>query len=130
MWLAPGGHIEPEENYEDAIYREIEEETGITKYELKLLDPAHSLPKDNIFSDHEGARSLISPIFSDIHPAGSNHLHIAFRFFLTTNADVRGSVDEYVIKHKWLSENELDLKEYHLKKAVRYYAKFAINLVK
>jgi 8-oxo-dGTP pyrophosphatase MutT (NUDIX family) len=128
MWLAPGGHIEPEENYEDAIFREIEEETGINKSELTLIDPRGSIPNENIFSDHEGARSLISPTFSDIHPAGNNHFHIAFRFFLITTAEVRGSVDEFVIKHEWLSEKDLDLEKYHLKKAVKYYAKYALNL--
>ncbi len=130
MWLAPGGHIDPDENFEDAIYREIEEETGIKKGELALIDPRNTLPKEDIFSDHEGARSLISPTFTDIHPAGKGHMHIAFRFFLTTKAEVRGSVDEFVTKHKWLSESDFESKEYNLKKAVKFYAKYALNLAK
>ena len=29
LWLPPGGHIDPDENIEGSIFREIEEETGI-----------------------------------------------------------------------------------------------------
>lgn len=130
MWLAPGGHIEPEENYEDALFREIEEETGIKKIELTLIDPRNSIPKRNIFDDNPNGRSLISPTFSDVHEASVGHLHIAFRFFLMTKSDAQGSSDESVVKHKWLSEKELESKKYHLKKAVKYYAKYALGLAK
>src|SRR3989344_1828171 len=99
LWLAPGGHIDIDENIEDSIYREIEEETGIEKSDLKLIDPRNSLPNENIFSDLEG-HNIITPTFSDIHKAGDNHLHIGFRYFLFTIADVKKSDDEHVVKHK------------------------------
>ena len=130
MWLAPGGHIEPDENFEDTIYREIEEETGIRKGELTLIDPRKSIPEENIFSDDKGARSLVCPTFTDIHQAGEGHSHIAFRFFLTTNVDVKGSIDESVKSHRWLSERELDSSKYSLKKAVNFYAKYALKIVR
>lgn len=129
MWLAPGGHIDPDENLEDTIYREIEEETGIKKGELTLLDPRNSIPSENIFSDYKGS-SLVTPTFTDVHEAGKGHLHIAFRFFLTTTKDVTGSDDVSVISHEWLSETDLDLPKYSLKKAIKFYAKYALDLVK
>lgn len=45
-YVIPGGHIELGENIEDALIREIMEETGLEIYDIKLL----SL-KDAIYSD-------------------------------------------------------------------------------
>ncbi|MCL4386989.1 NUDIX domain-containing protein, partial [Patescibacteria group bacterium] len=83
-WFPPGGHIDKDEDPISAIYREIKEETGLTYDDLELLDPKKSLPKENIFEDIKG-KSLINPTFTDIHEAGKDHQHVAFRYFFKSN---------------------------------------------
>ncbi|OGM21839.1 hypothetical protein A2863_03790 [Candidatus Woesebacteria bacterium RIFCSPHIGHO2_01_FULL_38_9b] len=129
-WFPPGGHIEKDEDLEDALYREIEEETGLKKDNLKLIDIRNSIPEENIFSDMDG-RSLVIPTFTDAHKTSTTHTHIAFRFFFTIkNKTKLISEDEYVTKHKWFSLKDLKNPEYDLKKHVIYYASFAIKLSK
>ena len=127
LWLAPGGHIDRDENIEDSLYREIEEETGISKSKLKLIDPRGSIPIKDIFSDLEG-HNIVTPTFTDIHKAGKSHYHIGFRYFFKTKADIKTSKDVHVVKHKWFTEKELSSPEFHLLDHVRYYAKYALSL--
>jgi 8-oxo-dGTP diphosphatase len=37
IWAPPSGKVEPDENIEDAVFRELKEEVGITLKEIKFL---------------------------------------------------------------------------------------------
>lgn len=127
-WLPPGGHIEKNEDLEVALYREIEEETGLKKADLKLFDIRNSIPKENIFSDMDG-RSVVTPAFTDAHRTSPSHVHVGFRyFFIVKNKTRLTSEDEYVSKHKWFSLKDLKNKAYNLRKHVFYYATYALKL--
>ncbi|KKQ97845.1 MAG: NUDIX hydrolase [Candidatus Woesebacteria bacterium GW2011_GWB1_39_12] len=129
-WFPPGGHIEKDEDLEDALYREINEETGLKKGDLNLIDIRDSIPDENIFSDMDG-RSIVTPTFTDAHKTSSTHTHIAFRFFFTIkNKQKLTSEDEYVTKHNWFSLKDLENPKYNLRDHVKYYASFALNLTK
>ncbi|MCX6737024.1 MAG: NUDIX hydrolase [Candidatus Parcubacteria bacterium] len=39
-WESPGGHLEENENIEQALFRELKEETNLT--DIKILSPIHS----------------------------------------------------------------------------------------
>ncbi len=60
MWLQPGGHIDPGEHPEDAVLREVLEETG-----LRVRHPP------------SGPRL----VHVDVHPAGE-HVHLDLRYLV------------------------------------------------
>jgi 8-oxo-dGTP pyrophosphatase MutT (NUDIX family) len=55
----PGGHIELDENPNEAAIREAKEETG--------LDVVLYNKHQQYFGEHEGQKELIPPIFMNIH---------------------------------------------------------------
>lgn len=125
-WFPPGGHIDEDESPDMTLYREMEEETGLGKKDLELVDFRDSLPGEDIFSDMEGY-SFPTPAFTDIHEAGKGHKHVGFRYFFKAKKDFTGSTDKYVTKLRWFSRKDLDDKKYDLRKHVRYYAKYALK---
>ena len=129
-WFPPGGHIDKDEDLENALYREIEEETGYKKNDLKIVDFRNSLPNEDLFSDMKG-RSIITPTFTDTHEASIGHIHYGFRYFFKTRKNIKlTSHDDYVIKHKWFSREDLKNSEFNLRKHVVWYATFALSHIK
>lgn len=65
-WAFPGGFVDIDETIEHAVYRELEEETGITGVQLKRLDIFDAIdrdPRSRIMSvAHVGVTSEILPV--------------------------------------------------------------------
>jgi len=63
MWLPPGGHIEPHELPDDALIREVKEETGLdvvivpdplpNMSDVRMLAPVHHIQLEKIKPGHE-----------------------------------------------------------------------------
>lgn len=89
-WLQPGGHIELNEDPEEALWREIEEETSLTKEVLKIVSYEQNRPKA------PRAKSLPLPFDLNVHTYGeSNHKHIDFCYHVTSStADINQNVEE------------------------------------
>ncbi len=127
-WFPPGGHVEKDEDPESAVYREIFEETGLTKNELIPITNNFEVDADeDIFSDM-GGRILLSPLYSDIHTIGPNREHVGLRFFFQSKKEDIVSSDTDITEIKWFSKVDLNNPKYNLRKHVRFYGTKAIEL--
>lgn len=115
-WIPPGGHIELNEDPEEALYREIEEETGL---EVEILSnrPVFISP---------GTKALLTPNYMDVHEANPPHMHIGLTYFARAKSGAFQLSDEHS-EIRWFTENELVMPEYTLSPAVIFYAKEAIK---
>jgi ADP-ribose pyrophosphatase YjhB (NUDIX family) len=116
-WLPIGGHIEMDEDPEQALYREIKEECGLR---VRIL--AHK-PAIN----HPGVKALLTPSYMDVHRIDKVHRHIAFVYFgLARSARVRLHEREHK-SFVWLKRSELKKKCYRLSKSIRFYCEKAFD---
>lgn len=79
LWLPVGGHIELDEDPEQAAYREAKEESDL---EIVLYGKK---PKIKVIQDQ--ATLLIPPVYMDIHKITGTHRHIGLIYFATTKSD-------------------------------------------
>lgn len=118
VWLSVGGHIELDEDPNQAAVREVHEEVGLT---IKLHDTR------NFFMHTEQFRELIPPVSLNRHRISENHEHITLVYFAqseTNKVIPEKETDEW----KWCTSEEIahltDIQE-----NVVYYAERALNEV-
>ncbi|HTL69705.1 MAG TPA: NUDIX domain-containing protein [Candidatus Eisenbacteria bacterium] len=128
-WLPIGGHIELDEDPEEALYREIREECG-----LKVRVLASRRPR----IAHRGVKPLPTPDFMDVHCAHggrcsasvhrkNRHRHIAFVYFGTAAGDrVKLHAREHR-EYRWLSRADLGRPEFRLTRSIRFYCREALK---
>lgn len=102
IWLPPGGHIELDEDPNEAAIREAKEETGL---DVQLV--GETVSYDSAFK----ARELIPPRFLNRHyyDATRTHEHIDSCYFARPLSDplkARPEVGEAVLR--WFSKEELE----------------------
>jgi 8-oxo-dGTP pyrophosphatase MutT (NUDIX family) len=119
MWLSVGGHIELDEDPNQAAVREVKEEVGL---DIELIGP-------RLFEQNEeNRRELISPIGLNRHRINPAHEHVAFIYFgksQTDNVIPEKPTDEW----KWCEEGEIDALP-GIPAEVAFYAKMALREVK
>jgi 8-oxo-dGTP pyrophosphatase MutT (NUDIX family) len=132
QWLPLGGHVELDEDPEQAALREAKEESGL---EVELLGerPPTTGP---------GTRPLIAPRFLDIHRINDMHEHIGMMYWARPRVGPRGraaSDDQQVVpttpalataEHndiRWCSAEELDKLQPPMLGAVKWYCRAAIR---
>ena len=116
-WIPVGGHIELDEDPEQALFREVKEETGL---DIEVLS---TRPK---FTSPE-SKFLITPNYVDVHEANPPHKHISFTYFVKTKRDDFALSDEHD-DMRWFTLVELEDKRYALTPSVQFYASEAIKL--
>lgn len=119
-WLSVGGHIELDEDPNQAAVREVKEEVGL---EVKLYTPPSFQPINN-----KGYKELIPPEFMNIHRINDTHQHISLVYFATTETDqLVLSEDEKSDGCKWFLEEELDDPQYGIEEVIQKYARTALE---
>ena len=116
-WLPIGGHIELDEDPEEALYREIKEECG-----LKVRILAETPP-----IAHRGVKPLPTPSFVDVHRIDSRHKHIAFVYFGTSSGS---RVKLHTREHRefrWLDKEGLKDPQLKLTRSIYFYCLEALK---
>jgi ADP-ribose pyrophosphatase YjhB (NUDIX family) len=116
MWLCPGGHIELDEDPEEALFREIKEETGL-EVEILSTKPNLQIP---------GSKYIYMPAYISVHDANPPHRHIGMTYFAVAKDGNNLKSDEHS-EAKWFSVSDLDSQEYNLHPEIRHFAKEAIK---
>lgn len=104
MWNAPGGHIDPGEDVNEAALREVMEEVGL---EVELVGPVGWQKHDTDFN-----KDLVPPIFVNRHRINDTHEHSAFVFAAKAKTrDVNPMLAEDIAaaaECAWVTESELN----------------------
>jgi 8-oxo-dGTP pyrophosphatase MutT (NUDIX family) len=118
-WLPLGGHIELDEDPEQAALREAREESGL---EVELLGerPPTTEP---------GTRALIAPRFLDIHRISETHEHIGMMYWARPTGGSTTLAAEEHHDIRWCSAAELDALRPAMSAAVKWYCRQAIDEV-
>lgn len=115
-WLPLGGHVELDEDPEQAAVREAREESGL---EVELLGERPPIAEP-------GTRPLIAPRFMDIHRITESHQHIGLIYWARP---VRGTLALAPAEHhdiRWCSAADLDLLDPPVSRAVKWYCHRAL----
>ena len=115
-WIPAGGHVELDEDTDTALFREIQEETGL---DVEILSS-----KPNV--DTTDTKFLLTPNYMDVHEAHPPHKHIALVYFARAKNDNYKLSDEHSEIH-WLGEEDIDNPKYKLAKSVKFYCQEAIR---
>ena len=116
-WLPLGGHIELDEEPEQAALREAKEESGLDVELLGERPPTTS----------PGTRALIAPRFLDIHRISDTHEHIGMIYWARPKASSNAKLA--VAEHhdiRWCSAADLDKLQPPMTEAVKWYCLKAI----
>lgn len=115
-WLPIGGHIELDEDPEQAALREALEESGLQIALLGQRPP----------TTEPGTRALIAPRFLDIHRISGTHEHIGMIYFARPVGGSLALAAEEHLDIRWCSPEELDRLEPPMSGAVKWYCLQAI----
>jgi 8-oxo-dGTP pyrophosphatase MutT (NUDIX family) len=118
IWLSIGGHIELDEDPNQAALREVKEEVGLD-ITLYAAQPTPQFDEPNY-------KELIPPISMNRHAIGETHEHVCYVYFAqatTTDVTPENSDDEW----KWFSVDELMANGYGIKASIQHSALAALK---
>ena len=119
MWLQIGGHIELNEDPEQALFREVKEECGL---EIEIIGKKE--PQIEV----DGTKFLYPPAFMNIHKINENHKHVGLYYIAKAKNDKFTLNDAEHKDIKWFSREDLDNPEFKLSESLNFYAKKALEL--
>lgn len=117
IWLSIGGHMELDEDPNQAALREAKEEVGL---EITLF--ASTNTPDFNKKDYQ---ELIPPVFLNRHRISTTHEHVSYTYFATTKSDTvtpENAEDQW----HWFTKAELEAAQGKIKDSIRHYALTAL----
>lgn len=119
-WLPVGGHIELNEDPEQALFREIQEECGL---EVEIFSS-----KPDIGS--EGRKPLLTPNYLDIHKISETHSHTSLTYFARAKSDTVKLAEKEHDDIRWFSEADLENPEFKIQDDIKFYARESLEKAK
>ena len=123
LWVTPGGHIELDEDSDQALFREIEEETGLRREDLEIFSERED------FSTKTEAKALYRPQWMNIHPFDNHHKHVVLEYILRSKSERLKLAPLEHHNIRWFKAEELEGSEWNIPNELRWYAKEAIKIV-
>ena len=117
-WLPLGGHIELDEDSDEALARKVKEESGIEEFEVLSEKPTVDSPE---------RKFLYTPSYMDIHPISDTHKHVGLTYFLRVKKDTVLLAEKEHEEIRWIGEDNIDDPEINLDPGIKFYAKEAIK---
>lgn len=127
FWIAPGGHVDPGEDINEAVLREVWEEVGL---KVELIGPSTWTKQDFDIN-----KDLVPPFFVNRHSINEHHDHSSFIFFAKSNSREIKPQEEASKNAQcvWVTKEELNqmhTNDERLRDDVYRYASVALELVK
>lgn len=118
-WLSVGGHIELNEDPNQAAIREVKEEVGLNIKLDERLKPSYQ--KDDTIE-------LIPPYFLNRHTVEPNHEHVISVYFATSSTDKisQPTKDEQSKECRWFTKEEIE-KNAEIIPNIKFYALKALE---
>lgn len=101
LWLPVGGHINENETPDDALLREIREETNL---DVKILGNKGISLEGNV------KKNLAVPFHANVHSVG-NHDHCCFFYLCEALNPEKLKINNELDDFRWVSRNELKSRE-------------------
>lgn len=121
-WLTPGGHIELDEDPDQALFREVEEETGLGSDDLEIIADK---PDFKSFT----TKALYRPLFVDIHQIDEVHRHVVLIYLFRAKTDKVKLAETEHNGIRWFSKDDLSDPKFDVKPTIKHYAMEAIKQV-
>lgn len=122
VWLGPGGHVELDEDPNQAAMREAKEEVGL---DIQLWDTREYKQVDSDFE------TIIPPQFFFRHKISETHTHVSMIFFATCKTDVfENPASEKSEEIRWFTKEELFDPRYKILPRIQVFCKKALETVK
>ena len=108
IWTAPAGHVELDASPIQALYKEVNEESGIYQSDLTLIE-TDTRTRD--WQRGEQATYIPLPFDMEYHDIADGHRHIVMNYILASDTDkAQPAAGESQI-YKWFTVKELE--EFH-----------------
>ncbi|MFI5240118.1 MAG: NUDIX hydrolase [Candidatus Saccharimonadia bacterium] len=114
-WLQIGGHVELNQNTDEALENEIREEAGL---EVEILGSNPNISTETF-------KSLRRPESVNIHYVSPTHQHLDLVYYGRAKTAIFQVSDEHY-ELRWFSLRDLDNPEFNIQPQIKYYAEAAI----
>src|SRR3989338_5192610 len=114
IWLSVGGHVELDEDPNQAALREVKEEVGL---EVELYSGGNFQNFEN-----QKYKELIPPQFLNRNRISETHEHVTLTYFAKSETDkLNLSEDEITEECKWFTLEELEKPDFGISDSIKFY---------